>query len=67
MGVTVTFGFYKLMRWQQHSGPVGEDGLLQGTALWRAACRMGKWSHIEEGTLWLVLQKCVDGNPYVRK
>ena len=67
MGVTVTFGFYKLMRWQQHSGPVGEDNRPQGTALWHAACRLGKWSQIEKGTLWHIIQKCVDANPFVGK
>ena len=67
MGVTVTFGFYKLMRWQQHSGPVGIDGCPQGTALWHAACRIGNWSHIEKSDLWRFLQKTVDANPLVRK
>lgn len=67
LGVTVTFGFYKLMRWQQHSGPVGDDGCPQGTPLWHAFCRIGNWSHVEERTLWHVLQKLVDGNPFVRK
>lgn len=67
MGVSVTFGFYKLMRWQQHSGPVGEDGRPQGTALWHAVCRIGKWSQIEKGTLWHIIQKSVDANPFVRR
>ena len=67
MGVTVTFGFYKLMRWQQHSGPVGIDGRPQGTALWHVACRIGNWSHIEKSDLWRFLQKTVDDNPLVRK
>lgn len=59
MGVTVTFGFYKLMRWQQHSGPVGDDGHPQGTALWHAFCRIGNWSHFEKRALWRSLQKIV--------
>ena len=63
MGWAVTFGFYKLMRWQQYSGPVGIDGRPQGTALWHAVCRIGNWSHIEKRTLWRFLQKIVDGNP----
>lgn len=67
MGWAVTFGFYKLMRWHQHSGPVGLDGRPQGTALWHAVCRIGNWSHIEERALWRFLQKMVDGNPFVRK
>ena len=60
MGVTVTFGFYKLMRWQQHSGPIGEDGHPQGTALWHAFCRLGRKSHIEQGAVWNTLRKIVD-------
>ncbi len=63
MGVAVTFGFYKLMRWQQHSGPIGDDGQPQGRPLWHAFCRIGKWSHIEEGAVWHALQKCVDYLP----
>ena len=66
MGLIVTFGFYKLMRWQQHSGPVGDDGHPQGTVLWHAVCRIGNWSHIEEGTLWKFLQKYVDGKTSVK-
>ncbi|MCR4918897.1 MAG: undecaprenyl/decaprenyl-phosphate alpha-N-acetylglucosaminyl 1-phosphate transferase [Prevotella sp.] len=61
MGVAVTFGFYRLMRWHQHNGPVGADGLPQGTALWRLACRAGQWSHKERGHVWLFLRKMVDG------
>lgn len=62
MGVAVTFGFYKLMRWQQHSGPVGDDGTPQGTALWRASCRIGVKSHVEKKPVWQVIQKIVDGD-----
>lgn len=62
MGVAVTFGFYKLMRWQQHSGPVGDDGTPQGTALWRASCRIGVKSHVEKKPIWQVIQKIVDGD-----
>lgn len=61
MGLTVTFGFYKFMRYQQHSGPVGEDGRPQGTPLWQAFCRIGKWSHKEKGVIWQSVQKIVDG------
>jgi hypothetical protein len=60
MGVTVTFGFYKLMRWHQHKGPIGDDGHPQGTLLWRAFCRIGRWSHIEEGIVWRTLRKIAD-------
>lgn len=60
MGVSVTFGFYKLMRWQQHSGPIGDEGCPQGTSLWHTFCRIGRWSHMEEGVIWRNLQKIVD-------
>ena len=60
MGFTVTFGFYKLMRWQQHSGPKDEDGRPLGTPLWHAFCRMGNRSHIERKSIWPSLQKIVD-------
>lgn len=61
MGIAETFGFYKLMRWQQHSGPIGDDGQPQGTPLWHAFCRMGKRSHRENGPVWHFLQRIVDG------
>jgi len=61
LGLMVTFGFYKLMRWQQHSGSKGEDGQPQGTPLWHAFCRVGKWSHKETGSVWHILQIVVDG------
>ena len=47
LGVLVTFGFYKLMRWQQHKGPVDSDGRPQGTSLWHAFCRIGSRSQKE--------------------
>jgi hypothetical protein len=64
MGTLVTFGFYKLMRWQQHSGPIGDNGQPQGAPLWHAFCRIGRWSHMETGSLWLFLQRLVDGTPF---
>lgn len=67
MGLAVTFGFYKLMRWQQHSGPIGDDGLPQGTPLWHAFCRLGEKSHKERNKEWLVLRKMVDKKPSLRK
>ena len=60
MGLTVTVGFYKLMRWQQHSGPIGDDGLPQGTPLWHAFCRIGMKSRKEKGKIWLTLRRIVD-------
>lgn len=67
MGFAVTFGFYKLMRWQQHSGPIGEDGCPQGTPLWHAFCRMGQKSHVEKGKGWHALQKFMDSNWLMEK
>lgn len=61
MGITVTFGFYKFMRWQQHSGVVGVDGLPQGTALWHAFCRLGRKGHLDKGRVWYAMQRFVDG------
>lgn len=57
MGLMVTFGFYKLMRWQQQSGPIGEDGLPQGTPLWQAACRIGMKSRKEKAIIWITIRK----------
>jgi len=62
MGVSVTFGFYKLMRWQQHSGPIDEDGHPQGSPLWHVFCRIGRWSHKEKGSVWLTMRKIADRN-----
>lgn len=67
MGIGVTFGFYKLMRWHQHNGPAGEDGKPQGTALWQAFCRIGKKSRFEKGKVWHSLQRFVDGRWTVKK
>lgn len=61
LGLWVTFGFYKLMRWQQHSGPMGDDGRPQGTALWRAFCRLGRKGHLDKGRVWYAMQRFVDG------
>lgn len=65
IGIMVTFGFYAFMRWQQHSGPIGDDGHPQGTALWQFFCRLGQWSHIETGAVWHFLQKMVDGKIFI--
>lgn len=67
MGFVVTFGFYKLMRWQQHSGPIGDDGRPQGTPLWHAFCRLGEKSHKERKKLWLSMRKMMDTRPSVKK
>lgn len=62
LDITVTFGFYKFMRWQQHSGPIGEDGRPQGTALWHTFCRWGEKSHHKKDKLWLAIRKFMDSN-----
>lgn len=67
MGLTVTFGLYKLMRWQQHSGPIGDDGQPQGTLFWHAACRLGRRTNIKEKRIWVMLRKFVDGNWLIRR
>lgn len=60
MGLMVTFGFYKLMRWQQHSGPIGDDGQPQGTPFWHALCRLGHRTQIKQKGAWPLMQKLVD-------
>lgn len=60
LGILVTFVFYKFMRTQQHSGPIGEDGTPVGTAVWRFACRVGEMSHIEKGAFWQFMRQLVD-------
>lgn len=65
LGVAVTFGFYKFMRWQQHSGPLCPDGSPQGTSLWHAYCVWGSKSRVEKSRGWLALQKFVDSNWFI--
>ena len=67
MGLMVTVGFYKLMRWQQHSGPIGEDGQPLGTPFWHAFCRLGRRTQIKQTGAWSVLQKLVDTLWFVKK
>ncbi|MCR5573690.1 MAG: undecaprenyl/decaprenyl-phosphate alpha-N-acetylglucosaminyl 1-phosphate transferase [Bacteroidaceae bacterium] len=67
MGFAVTFGFYKLMRWQQHSGPIGDDGLPQGTPLWHVFRRIGMMSHKEDDSVWIALRKIADSKWFVKR
>ncbi len=67
LGILVTFVFYKFMRTQQHSGPVGEDGEPQGTAVWKFAQRIGALSHIEKGAFWLFMRKLVDNELFKKE
>lgn len=60
LGFAVTFGFYKLMKIQQNSGPCDEEGYPQGTRLWHLMQRVGKFSHREKGPVWRFLTHIVD-------
>ena len=60
LGFAVTFGFYKLMKIQQNSGPCDEEGYPQGTRLWHLMQRLGKFSHREKGPVWRFLTHIVD-------
>ena len=58
--MTVTFGFYSLMKKQQLGGPKDENGKPQGTALWRQFLKIGEWSHIEKGRTWRYIRRLMD-------
>lgn len=60
LGTLLTFGFYKLMKVQQNSGPLDEEGYPQGTALWHSMCKLGAMSHREKGRLWRSLRWLMD-------
>lgn len=60
-GILMTFGFYKFMKIQQNNGPKDENGVPQGTALWRIMCKLGSMSHREKNASWRFMQKLVDG------
>ena len=60
-GILMTFGFYKFMKIQQNNGPKDENGVPQGTALWRIMCKLGSMSHRENKASWRFMQKLVDG------
>lgn len=62
MGMTVTFGFYKLMKIQQFGGNTDENGRPQGTALWHFFLRMGEWSHREKGRVWRTIRWLMDSH-----
>ena len=61
LGLLVTFGFYKLMKIQQNSGPLDEEGYPQGTMLWHMMCKVGNWTHREDKRSWRTLRHIVDG------
>lgn len=60
LGSLLTFGFYKLMKIHQNSGPLDKEGYPQGTALWHFFCKMGKFSHREKGRVWKSLRRLMD-------
>jgi UDP-N-acetylmuramyl pentapeptide phosphotransferase/UDP-N-acetylglucosamine-1-phosphate transferase len=60
LGVLATFVFYKVMKVQQNSGPLDEEGYPQGTALWHWFCHLGELSHREKGRSWRRLRYLMD-------
>lgn len=60
LGMTVTFGFYWLMKIQQYGGSKDENGQPQGTVLWHLFLRFGEWSHIEKGRTWRYIRTLMD-------
>lgn len=61
LGLSVTFGFYKVMKTQQNGGPLDAEGYPQGTRLWHAARRMGTLTHREDRRFWRMLRNLMDG------
>lgn len=60
LGVLATFVFYKVMKAQQNSGPLDEDGYPQGTELWHRFCHLGEMSHREKARVWRQLRWLMD-------
>ena len=60
LGFLVTFVFYKVMKVQQNSGPLDEEGYPQGTALWHWFCYLGVLSHREKGRVWRFFRWLMD-------
>ena len=52
VGGTLTCILYPFMRWHQR----------RDSALWQAACRLGRRTHIEGSAFWNWMQKAVDGD-----
>lgn len=61
LGIGVTFVFYRFMKIQQQGGPKDEDGIPEGTLLWKGMCKLGEKTHFEKGTVWKFLERLVDG------
>ena len=64
LGILSTFVFYKVMKTQQNSGPLDEEGFPQGTWLWRRFCALGYHSHREKRHLWRILRWLMDKQFY---
>ena len=67
LSFSVTFGFYKLMKVNQNSGPLDDEGYPQGTWLWHAFCRLGAKSHREKGRVWRFLRWLMDRQVHGRR
>jgi len=64
LGILVTFVFYKVMKTQQNSGPLDEEGFPQGTWLWHKVCYLGTFSHREDNRFWHFLRWLMDKQVY---
>ena len=60
LGILATFVFYKVMKVQQNSGPLDDEGYPQGTPLWHWFCHLGYLSHREKGRVWRNLRWLMD-------
>ena len=52
LGIGVTFFFYRFMKIQQQGGPKDEDGIQEGTLLWKGMCKLREKTHFEKGIVW---------------
>lgn len=64
LGILMTFVFYNVMKKQQNSGPLDEEGFPQGTWLWHRFCALGAHSHREKRRLWRFLRWLMDKQFY---
>ena len=60
LGFLLTFVFYKFMKVQQNGGRLDEDGYPEGTAIWTAMCKVGKWTHREKKRTWRIMRQLMD-------